>query len=157
MGEGTSLVEVISQAFAAEKAAVPALTLRAGNRIDDYQPPVAFDPAQDAVSDGYLEQYSWGVAHLDPASWRYYLPFLMEYALRHLSSADLIVEALLNSLRPPDRDPPRLASLSPDQEAAVCRLLEVLAFDPDSAHQDLACQVLEEWWVPNALYRSRSD
>jgi hypothetical protein len=77
----------------------------------------------------------------------------MEYALRHLSDANLVVDALLNALRPPDRDPPRLSSLSRGQEAAVSRFLEVLAFDGDSVHQALACQTLEECWVPNALYR----
>ncbi len=99
------LIEAISRAFIEDKAATPPITLRAGNRIDDYREPVAFDAALDAVSDTYLEQYPWGVAYLDPASWRHYLPFLMEYALRHRSSADLIVEALLNSLRPPGPGP----------------------------------------------------
>jgi hypothetical protein len=57
------------------------------------------------------------------------------------------------SLRPPDREPPRLASLSPAQERVVRQLLEVLAFAEDSVWQENACQALEEWWIENPLYR----
>jgi hypothetical protein len=32
--------------------------------------------------------------------------------------------------------------------------LETLAFSDRSAYQAEACQVLEEWWIPNALYRT---
>jgi hypothetical protein len=64
-----------------------------------------------------------------------------------------VTDALLWSLRPPDREPPRLGSLSAEQEAVVVAALDVLAFDPRSACQDLAMQVLEEYWVPGAFYR----
>jgi hypothetical protein len=57
------------------------------------------------------------------------------------------------SLRPPDREPPRLASLSPAQERVVRQLLEALAFAEDSVWQADACQALEEWWIENPLYR----
>jgi len=125
--------------------------------MDDYASPPAFDAALDVITDAYLEQHFWGVAHLDTASWRYYLPALADYAIRHLRESSLVVEALLTSLRPPDRDPPRLAALSVEQQKVVTELLDVLAFDQASAHQDLACQVLEEWWVPAALYRDVSS
>jgi hypothetical protein len=42
----------------------------------------------------------------------------------------------------------RLAGL-----AAVVALLDALGFDERSAHRDFALQVLEEYWVPDALYR----
>jgi hypothetical protein len=35
--------------------------------------------------------------------------------------------------------------------------LEVLAFSSDSAYQAEACQVLEEWWIENPLYRYPSS
>ena len=63
----------------------------------------------------------------------------------------------LNNLRPPDRTPPRLASLSPEQENVVTAFLDLLAFSESSAHKDFACQILEEWWVPGALYRVRAE
>ena len=67
----------------------------------------------------------------------------------------MVTEGLLGSLRPPDREPPRLASLSAGQEAVVVAVLDVLAFDERSLDRDLALQVLEEYWVPNAFYRKR--
>ena len=70
--------------------------------------------------------------------------------MRHSNN---VTDALLSSLRPPDREPPRLASLSPEQEVLVTRFLDILAFSEESAHQELACQLLEEWWAPGALYR----
>jgi hypothetical protein len=65
----------------------------------------------------------------------------------------LAIDAFLSSLRPPDRDPPRLGSLTAKQETLIRECLEVLAFSEDSVYQPDACQVLEEWWVPNATYR----
>ena len=109
----SSLVTQAFAVFAEEAAARPTVTLRAGNEIDEYRSPSSFDGSIDVVSDDYLERFSWGVGYLDAASWRHYLPHLIEYALRNLQQGNGVTDALLNSLRPPDREPPRLASLSP--------------------------------------------
>jgi hypothetical protein len=77
--------------------------------------------------------------------------------LRHPEHNTDVCDALLNNLRPPDREPPRLASLSADQEKVVVEFLELLAFSNTSAIRHFACQVLEEWWIPGALYRTRID
>jgi hypothetical protein len=69
----------------------------------------------------------------------------------------MAIEGLLWSLRPPDREPPRLGSLTPAQEEVMRAFLEGLGFEDGSVHQDLALQVLEEWWVENPLYRKRTD
>lgn len=138
------------------------MSLRAGNALDDYAAPPPYDPVLDAPGDAYFERYRWGLAHLDPVSWRYYLPRLMDHARRHVHAshdgepndeACQLVEDLLWSLRPPDRDPPRLASLSPEEEAAVTAFLEELAFGVNSPWAEFAAQVLEEYWTPGALYR----
>lgn len=147
------LTSRIVEAFAADAAKEPTITLRAGDAIDDYFEPQPFSPTEDRVSDAYLERHPCGVPHLDAASWRHYLPHLMEYALRHLERGSNVVDALLESLRPPDREPPRLGSLSPLQEYVVVAFLDVLAFSDESAHRELACLLLEEWWAPGALYR----
>ena len=68
-----------------------------------------------------------------------------------------MIESLLSCLRPPDSEPPRLASLSPEQEAVLASFLDGLAFGQGSAYQDFAMQVLEEYWVPHALYRRRDE
>jgi hypothetical protein len=148
-----ALLAEIRQAFAVEAAITPSVTLRGGNAIDEYNSPPPFEPEVDAITDEYLETYHWGVSYLDAASWRHYLPSLFEYALRNIDKVSLVIEALLSSLRPPDREPPRLASLSREQEALVTQVLDALAFSKESANQELACQVIEEWWVPGALYR----
>jgi hypothetical protein len=132
----------------------PAITLRSGDALDGYSAPIPYDAELDQPTSHYLEQYSSGIAFLDPSSWQYYLPYLTEYALENLGgSQSLVVDHLLFSLRPPEREPPRLASLTKEQEKVIVDLLEVLAFDPRSVYQAEACQVLEEYWIPGALYR----
>ncbi len=148
-----SLLSQVRKAFAAEATTPPSTTLRGGNAIDDYDEPPSYDFEVDAITDEYLEAYPWGVSYLDSASWKHYLPYLLDYALRNIDKCNQVTDALLSSLRPPDREPPRLASLSVEQEALVTQCLDALAFSQESANQALACQVLEEWWLPGALFR----
>ena len=150
------LVAMVNAAFAKDAASTPAITLRGGDALDSYNEAPSFDPSLDTITDGYLEQYAGGLTFLDAESWRHYLPHLIEYIVRHVEHDTDVCDALLNNLRPPDRQPPRLASLSRDQEKAVVEFLDLLAFTESSPHQDFACQVLEEWWVPGALYRVRA-
>lgn len=147
------LIDRAMRAFEDDIRSLPSITLRGGNALDEYSEPPPFDPAIDHHSADYLERYWWGIAHLDPSSWRHYLPFLMQYALEHRADGDMVIDSLLMALRPPDREPPRLASLNAAQESAVTLFLENLAFGEASPFQEMACQVLEEWWVPGALYR----
>ncbi len=147
----TDLIADIFAAFSAEGTAFPPMTLRGGDALDLDRPAPPFDVLVDAISDDYLEAHPWGSGYLDAASWRHYLPFMMEYALRHLIEASDVTDALLTSLRPPDRNPPRLATLTKAQETAVLRFLDVMAYNADSASMDLAAVVLSEWWTPGAI------
>ena len=147
----TDLIADIFAAFSAEGTAFPPTTLRGGDALDLDKPAPPFDVLVDAISDEYLEAHPWGSGYLDPTSWRHYLPFMMEYALRHITEASDVTDALLTSLRPPDRTPPRLGSLSKAQETAVLRFLDVMAYNEDSASMDLAAVVLSEWWTPGAI------
>lgn len=141
-------------AFAEEIVSLPAMTLRGGNSVDSYLSPEPYDEARDYPSDEYLEEFAfWGLCHLDAASWRHYLPLLIHYALGREDDEKMVIEGLLHSLRPPDRQPPRLASLSEEQEAVIAAFLEYLCFSGGSVNSDFACQVLEEWWLPDSLYR----
>jgi hypothetical protein len=150
------ILTAIDQAFH-DCADAPAMSLRGGNALDDYGTPPPFDADLDRPVAAYLEAHHWGIAHLDPSSWRHYLPLLLRYALLNLERADsMAVDALLSSLRPPDRDPPRLASLSLEQEQAVTAVLDALAFNEGSAWKDEAILVLEEYWAPGAIYRAGS-
>ena len=142
-------------AFGDDLAADPSMSLRAGNALDEYREAPPFDARLDAATPAYLEAHYWGMAHLDPLSWRHYLPHFIRYAEEHWNEPDaMAIDALLASLRPPDRDPPRLGSLSEAQAQVVGRLLDGLAFGDGSAWSEPAMQLLEEYWGPGALYRT---
>jgi len=147
------IVQRVRDAFSADVESKPAITLRGGDCLDDHRVPPPFDPDLDAASDEYVESFHWGVGYLDAASWRHYLPTLTDYVVRHFNRGTPVGEALITSLCAPDRDPPRLATLTPPQEEAVTCLLEFLAFTDDSGHQDSACRAIDEWWSSDALYR----
>ena len=153
---GSAISRHAREVFGADIATNPAMTLRGGNAVDSYETPPPFDPVVDKPTDAYLETHTfWGLAHLDPASWRHYLPCLIDYAFRHIDDPGMVVEGLLHNLRPPDREPPRLATLTQEQEAVIVAFLEKLAFSDNSPNSAFAMQLLEEWWIPGALYRKR--
>src|SRR6476469_31819 len=103
-------------AFRDDLAAPPPLTLRGANAVDGYDEPDPYDEVLDAPTDEYLERFTfWAMPYLDARSWRHYLPRLIEYALAHPDDPHMVVEATVRSLRPPDRVPGRLTTLSPDQ------------------------------------------
>ena len=149
------IVRRASEAFRTDAAAPPPLTLRGGSAVDSYDQPIPFDPAEDEPTDAYLEKFAfWGLGYLDAVSWRHYLPRLIDYAFRCPTDPAMVTEALVRSLRPPDRYPPRLATLNADQENAVRSFLEQAALGDAIPHvQAEALQALEEWWLPNARYR----
>ena len=141
--------------FQADVRSPPPLTIRGGNAVDGYAQPPPFDPVQDEPNDAYLEGFAfWGLGYLDARSWRHYLPRLIEYAFSHPADPAMVTEALMRSLRPPDRYPPRLATLTADQESVVRRFLEQVALNGAVPHlQADAQQALEEWWLPDARCR----
>ena len=143
------------EAFRTDAAEPPPLTLRGANAIDSYSRPTAFDPAVDEATDAYLEGFGfWAIGYLDARSWRHYLPRLIDYACRRPDDPAMVVEALVRSLRPPDRYPPRLATLDAAQEDIVRTFLEQAALGNALPHlQTEAQQALEEWWLPNARCR----
>lgn len=143
------------EAFRTDRDGPPPLTLRGGNAIDGYTLPVPFDPAEDEPTDTYVEGFAfWGIGYLDARSWRHYLPRLIDYAVRHPNDPAMVAEALVRSLRPPDRYPPRLTTLTPDQESVVQSFLEQVALGDAIPHlRAEAQQALEEWWLPDARCR----
>jgi hypothetical protein len=144
--------------FREDLAAVPSTTLRSANAIDSYSAPIPYDASLDEPTDEYLERYTfWGQIFLDATSWRHYLPLWIDYATRHAADrSTMVVEGLLAALRPPDREPPRLASLTGEQEAVIREFLRYAATGGDPVYDAaLAKQVFEEWWAPNALYRQK--
>jgi len=153
----TELIADIFAAFSAEGSAFPPMTLRGGDALDRNHPAPPFDVLVDAISDEYLEAHPWGSGYLDADSWRHYLQFMMAYALGRITEASEVTDALLTSLRPPDRSPPRLGTLSKAQETAVLRFLDVMAYSQSSASMDLAAMVLSEWWTPAEIPKELDD
>jgi len=153
--DGTDLIARAFAAFRDDVASPPPLTLRGGNAVDGYERAEPYDPAIDAPGDVYFETFAfWGLGYLDARSWRHYLPRLIEYALRRPEDPAMVVEALVRSLRPPDRYPPRLGSLSAGQEGVVREFLEWLALGDLTTDLQLdARQALEEWWLPDPRSR----
>ena len=146
-------------AFRAELALPPALTLRGANAVDSYERPEPYDAALDEPTDEYIERHAfWGMPYLDARSWRHYLPRLIEYAFAHPADPAMVVEAMVRSLRPPDRVPARLTTLSRAQEEVVIRFLEHLALPDDASgsSQD-ARTALAEWWRPDAYLRVQAE
>jgi uncharacterized protein DUF6714 len=155
-----AIVRQAYEAFRIDVERTPIISLRGGNAIDSYGTPPPYDPEVDALTDDYLATYTfWGLGYLDAPSWRHYLPHLIAYTFGHITSLNTMApEGLLSSLRPPDREPPRLATLTPEQEAIIVAFLEELAFSDDTRlYQEDAMQILDEWWLPNARYRNRPD
>jgi len=147
------------EAFRADATAAPPLTLRGANAVDSYDEPMPFDPVEDEPTDAYLEGFAfWGLGYLDARSWRHYLPRLIEYAFKHPDDPAMVTEALVRSLRPPDRYPPRLAALTASQEAIVRSFLEQVALSDALPHlHSDAQQALEEWWLPHARSRPTAE
>jgi uncharacterized protein DUF6714 len=151
----SSIASRAFEVFRTDAAAPPPLSLRGANALDSYSQPMPFDPAEDEPTDAYLEGFAfWGLGYLDARSWRHYLPRLIDYAFRRPDDPAMVTEALVRSLRPPDRYPPRLATLSADQEDVLRTFLEQAALGDAIPHvQPEAQQALEEWWLPNARSR----
>jgi hypothetical protein len=134
----------------------PRICLRAGNALDNYEEPPKYDSIVDSPTDEYLEKYYWGILYLDHDSWKYYLPILINYSVKNKADKGaMVIDSFLASLRPPDRKPARLGSLSKDEEKVILELLDHLAFDENSGWNDVALMLLEEYWGPGALYREQ--
>ncbi|WP_076462134.1 DUF6714 family protein [Marinobacterium stanieri] len=132
----------------------PVTSLRGGDAIDEYREAPEYDPSIDRLSPEYLETYFCGITYLDAVSWRYYLPYLLGYTLQKISDpGSMAVDHFLSNLRPPDQEPPRFGSLSPEEQALVVSVLDRLAFSDESVWQDQAMVALEEYWGSETLYR----
>jgi hypothetical protein len=161
----TELSRKARDAFHDDLATPPPLTLRGANAVDSYDRPEPFDERLDEATDAYLEGFAfWAMPYLDARSWRHYLPRFIEYAVDHRDDPTMVVEATVRSLRPPDRVPARLTTLSAEQEAVVVAFLEWLALgDGGDADDDAgstrheARTALEEWWLPGAYLRGAAE
>ncbi len=131
----------------------PKVTLRAGDALDNGSTHIPFNVELDQITELYLESFHWGINHLDPSSWRHYIPTFVDFCIRNKNSSSLVIDSFLNSLRPPDRQPARFSSLSSEQKDVIVKFLEFMAFDSKSGFADLAFQCLEEYWGSNPIFK----
>jgi hypothetical protein len=89
---------MLRAAFSASTEALHT-SLRASNALDDYEQPPEFDPGLDRPTDQYLEKYYHGIFFLDPESFVYYLPIVLEYGLANPESTSMAVDTLLFAMR----------------------------------------------------------
>ena len=150
------LIEKAYNEFHTEKDYFPAMTLRSGKSVDSGREEIEFNRLLDKPSYKYLEDNYDGICFLDPQSWKYYLPILIEFSIKNYTSSNsMVIDSLLASLRPPDRKPSRFRSLNKEQENVIIEFLDKLAFDEQSNWKKESMLVLEEYWAPGALYRDR--
>lgn len=149
-----SKLEISARAFEVFKTDFekpPAISLRSGNNIDGYSKPIPYDEQLDKPTDEFLEEYHCGITFLDPASWRHYVPTLIDLSIRKMNGGSLnAVDSFLASLWPPDREPPRFGSLTDEQESVIISFLDLMAFDEESEYREDAMRVIEEYWGPGA-------
>jgi hypothetical protein len=151
----TQLIRDATDTFRPDAELPPPLSLRGANAVDSYDSPEPFDEQQDAPTDAYLEGFTfWAMPYLDAHSWRHYIPRLIEYALGHPADPAMVTEAFVRSLRPPDRVPARLTTLSAEQERVIVAFLETLALESSAeSERSDAAEALQEWWHPGAHLR----
>ena len=152
------LIDDVNRIFDFDENYRPSITLRSGNEIDDYNDTLPFDALLDEPTDEYLETYDIGINYLDADSWKFYLPILINFTLRnYTTNTSMVIDSFIASLRPPDREPPRLGALSKQQEEIIVKVLDILAFDEKSIFKGEAILALEEYWAPGALYRNNDN
>jgi len=57
------------------------------------------------IPDEYVEECAYALCHVDPESWRYYIPRFMEWALRHFRTSDsFLADSIIYQFDPSSTD-----------------------------------------------------
>jgi hypothetical protein len=153
-----AVITAIEEAF----AAVPrgAITLHEAEVIDDYgtteerRRARKWDPEESwqNVPNVSIEACLDALPHLDPISWRFYLPAFMRHGLRRLRSPHGAVDRAIYALALGDdaeinaylRE--RFRTLDTEQARAVRRFLEFAAESDAYCDARVARQALQKYW-----------
>ena len=133
------------------------ITLHEAEVIDNYGPdegradarPADVDRRWVDVPDDHVAGCPWSLPHLDPVSWRYYVPAYMIWSLRHEDGPGNLAHGFITytfDISPGlvDYALARFEALTPDQSAAVTRFLR---FRAGGASGDPAAErALTEYW-----------
>ena len=154
------IIEEIRAAF----AGVPRgkITIHEAEVIDSYGDDGARDRARlldtesswEQIPDSHVEECSWALCHLDPVSWRYYIPKYMLWALRNFKTNNSIVtdftiytfDVSSSDAGVREYKQERYRLLNPFQSWAVCRFLRHMVANEDHADGSVARRALEDYW-----------
>lgn len=154
----TRLLEAIRAAFAGVRRG--AITIHEAEVIDSYGGATEREAAREldtedtweGVPNEVIPECQDALRHLDPESWRFYLPAYMTWAVKHFRHNQSIVSdftiyacALSDDDEVRARQLERFKALSEEQAGAVCRFLRFMAANGDFADDVVAEQALEQY------------
>lgn len=158
--EARAIIEAIHAAF----RGVPRgqITLHEAEVIDEYGSAeerrdarkLDTDQEWEEIPDEHIEECTTALCHVDPESWRYYIPRYMEWSLSHFRTNDSFVsDSTIYTFDPSSTNPAlteysmaRYRQLTPEQSRAVCRFLRYMAQNGDHADDVIAEEALRKYW-----------
>lgn len=112
------------------------------------------DQEWEEIPEEHVEECTTALCHVDPESWRYYIPRYMEWSLRHFRTNDSVVsDFTIYTFDPSSTDPvlteysmERYRLLSADQSRVLCRFLRYMAQNGDHADDVVANEAIRKYW-----------
>ena len=160
MDSPVEIIRSIQKAFA--QVARGSITLHQAEVIDsdgselDQQNARLLDQetSWDQVPDSSLEECTSALCHLDPESWRYYLPAYLVWSIRNYQHSDAImIDFTIYSLKPSEEndllteyDMTRYRLLDHDQSTAVFHFLDFMAQQDEFVDAAAADEAIDLYW-----------
>ena len=106
------------------------------------------------IPDNHVEECTSALCHVDPESWRYYVPRYMEWSIRHFRTTDSAVsDFTIYTFDPSTTDSnlteysmTRYRLLNLDQCRVVFRFLRYMADNGDHADDRVANEAIRKHW-----------
>lgn len=159
--DAQAVIEAIREAF----RGVPRgeTTLHEGEVIDDYGSAekrgkarrVDVERRWEDVPNAHVESCMHGIYHVDPASWRYYIPRYMVWSIENFqTNSSLLSDLTIYQLAPPNESHTglrkhaleRYRMLDAAQSRAVALFLHYMAQHDDDADAYAASEALRIYW-----------
>src|SRR5262245_43324220 len=107
------------------------------------------------IPDQHIEECTSALSHVDPESWRYYIPRYMEWSLHNFRTSDSVVsDFTIYSFAPSGKNKPELREyslqryrlLTPQQSRVVYLFLRYMAKHDDHADTRVANEAMRKYW-----------
>ena len=155
-----AVIAAIRKAFAGTRRG--AITLHEAEVIDSYGDDdqrararrLDTESSWERVPDAAIEECQWALSHLDPLSWRFYVPAYMSWSLAHFLTSDSIVSDFTIYTFLINEDDERLVAYAQErfrtldaaQSRAVCQFLRYMAANDSRCDGNAARRALEQTW-----------